>query len=379
MKTRERSGAKAGAYVAVFDALVRSGNKVGLKANDKGERVMFRLKSIKGGEEIPYSVRWNFTEPALKSIMGLLGVPWEVIKKSADEEGIETALLKFEKMAKAKALPVSTYVREDAGWGSAIKPFTEGPAVFTVRFAGIKTFDEEGNPAYKHIEEKRRSKRTGGTYEINENRFSVWLEILTGERKGGMLDYMMHYAIVQDADGDWVIDAETRRGAEFNNFLLLHKIPVGKLNPDKDFANPANGLPELQQMMLSKAMPFSVFYENGWVGKISKFEGEIVLPDSQPKQVDEGSEYKSTKIAKLFSAIDQTVRNLETNEEGKSAFTPDGKFTPVGKVWVKEYLLPFMKKREMPTNFKELDDAQVTLLMKKIAKLQETEAEADTE
>lgn len=357
MKVKERQGVKAGSYVGKFQGLVKPGNKVGLKKTSSGKsKLMFRIKA-KNGADIPYSITWGDEDYKIKPVFGALGVSYDSIKETEKSEGLEEALLKFERKAKEKDLEVSVYVRDDNGWGSGIKPF--GVNSYTVRFKRITTRDESGKARWVEVpSQDRRNPKTGGTYKTDPwNKFTVALEIVAGERKGAVLTYNLAYPIAKDEDDEWILDAETGRGQEFKNFLLLHRVAVDSLNPDRDFEDPTNGLPELEKRLLKRETFLTVSTNaDGWIDKIDRLPEGVVIQD---KEVDEGTDYASTLIPKLFSLIDKKVRQLH----GKSAWSENGKMTKVGFEWFKEEAVPFLRKRGIKPDFKTMQDDDVTSLI----------------
>lgn len=352
MKVKERQGVKAGSYVGRFSSLVKPGNKVGLKKSSNGKnKLMFRIKSK--DVEIPYSITWDDPAERVKPVFGALGVNYESIKDTEKSEGLEEALLKFERKAKEKAFDVSVYVREDNGWGSGLKPY--GVNSYTVRFKRVTTRDENNNARWVEVPSvERRNPRTNGVYKTEPwNKFTVALEIVAGERKGAVLTYNLEYPITKDEDDEWVLDAESGRGQEFKNFLLLHRIAVDSLNPDRDFEDPKNGLPEIEAKLLKRETFLTAAVNaEGWIDKLDRLPEGVVVKDVE---ADEGTAYESTKIPKLFSLIDKKVRL----EHGKSAWSENGKMTKTGLEWFKENALPYLKKKGIRPDFKTMDDDQV--------------------
>ncbi len=361
MKVKERAGAKKGSYVTVFKELIRPGNKVGLsipKGEDKLPRMMFRLEDIETKAiEIACSTAWDPTDFRFKNTMGCLGVPLGKITQLIEEgTSEEKVLLLIERLATKAACELSTYVREDGGWGS-IKPNT---GVFVAKFARISSRNDEDLPIYTYIAPQTKSSKKGGTYDtLPINRFAVQFEVIAGDRTGALITENFHYAIVKDEDNDeWTIDAESRDGNKFNNLLILHKIPVHKINPDKNFADPDNGLPELEKMMRKRDISLLIEVKDGWVADLKAVpEGMTVL--SSTGSVDD-SEYKSALIGKLFAKIDKLVRT----DVGKSAWLREGDLSPEGKDWVKDNVLPLMNNLGIPRSFKKLNDDQVRALNK---------------
>ena len=364
MKVKERAGAKKGSYVAVFKELIRPGNKVGLSVPKKGKdslpRMMFRLTDVETQtEEIPCSTVWDPTDWRFRHTMGTLGVPVDkVLQLIADGTSEEKILLLVERLATKAACELSAYVREDGGWGS-IRPNT---GVFIAKFARISTRNDEGLPIYTYIASQTKKTRKGGTFDSDPiNRFGAQFEVIAGDRQGACVNENFHYAIVKDEDDEWTVDAETRDGSKFNNLLVLHRVPVAKIDPDRNFADPENGLAEIEKMLLKRSTPLMIEVKDSWIIDMKAApEGMTVL--SSTGNVDD-SEYASTLIGKLFAKIDKLVRA----EAGKSAWLKEGDLSPTGKAWVKEHVVPLMTELDLPKSFKKLDDTQVRTLSKALS------------
>ena|SRR3990167_8360144 len=361
MKVRDREGAPKGGYDVVFKELVRPHNKVGLVGSGKegkAKRAMIRLATGDDKITIPYSFPWDVKHPYFGSTMGALGVD---PSKLGDLDNVEQALIKFEKLAQAKALACNVYVFEDGGFASSLKPL-EGK--FIAEFNRIGTRDDEGKgaPIHKHYVGDREY-RDGGKEHIDEEQYRVELKILTGSRRGALLSKTLTYNIVKDEDDEWEIDAESSvRHAEAKRWMILHKTPLEKLSADKHFEDPENGLPELEALWLKHKRPLQVTVKNGFVGKIeepAEGAGEVEDVGGPKMNADLGL------IGELYDRIDEKVKKVT----GKSAWLGDSvEFSKSGRLWVKKYLFPIMRRKELPLNFAKLNNEQVKSLLRALEK-----------
>lgn len=374
MKTREREGAKRGGYVAVFDELIRPGNKVGTRTSKTGvERLMFRLKPIDASEKpikgapIPYSVVWDLDDDRAASVFGALGVTVGRVKKALKQFGsIEKTLIWFEKEARAKAMPVGVYVREDAGFGSGIKP-TAKHSPYYARFLQVGTRDQETKLPKWYVKEPRTypGKKPGTTFTtFSGNMFNADFVVLAGPQKGARIRKEYFYAVVKDEEDEWMVDADSREGSEFKKLLTLHKINTDGIDPDRDFKDAENGIPELEKRLLKRAdstiLQITV-NEKGWATEVkappagTMIEGMAATP---VKAIDVGEsgtyEAKPESISKLFGMIDRRVKK----HFGKTAWTEEGKLSRAGTDWLTE--------NNLPVTFETLSDQQVDRYMVRI-------------
>jgi len=372
MKTKEREKAKPGSYQAVFDGFIRKGGALGLSVSKKPgspKRVLFRVKS-EDGVQIPCSFPWVSSHPAAESTLGAIGVPLAaILKYMANEKKAPAVLAAIEKKALQKKYDLSVWVRpEGTGWGSAIKPY-EG--TFVVEFAGVQTRDPDSKkPIHTRKTGKRQSKQ-GGTYDFDEDTFRVSLRVLSGPRKGASLGHRLEYAIKQDDDGEWYVDAESGRGAEFKSFLTAHRIATSKLDPDRDFKDPKNGLPEIEKLLLARKTPLQAVVEKGWVNSLGRLpEGTAEVSTASAEDFDQ-PEYKANNISELFEAIDSVSRK----KFGKTAWHENGELTAAGKRVKQSLLDPLMEKISVPTEFEELSQIQVKSVLKALQKVRSKKAQ----
>jgi len=358
MKTKEKH---FGAIEATFKELVRKGNKLGLIGKD-GDRLMFRMTGEGVEQEIPYSVVWKFKDVKFKAVCGALGVPIEKIKRVYDESGIEVALEKFEKIAKAKQCKTAVYMFND--FGSGMRPW-EGE--FDVVFSRFVNRDKNtGKPVWENKHETRKG-REGKDYEYDKNEFKIEYRVVGGDNENATFTRTEHYCIVKDEEDEWMFDG-AGQGAGFKTLLDLHSISTEKMEPDSDFEDPENGLPEIEQMLQKRnAKSLIVMRVTVSDGRIMKLEKSSGVPVTG--KVDEGEEYAAQNIAKLFARIDELCRDATK----KSAWDSTGKLSENGKMWAKDNLLPLMKKKDMPKSFKQLNDKQVAFLLKKLGDEDEDE------
>lgn len=359
MNVKEREGAKAGGYDVVFLELIRKGNKVGLsgKGEDgRPQRAMFRLTTDKG-VKVPYSFPWDPDHPVFKATLGVLGVP---VEKLGDLGEVEAALIKFEKLAKAKALPCNVFVYEDGGFGSGLKPL-EGK--YLMKFSRIASRDKETDrPIHVHYGPKVRQYKRGGQETIDEEQFKTEFVIVAGERKGALVKRTETYAILKDPETDeWYVDGESSpRHAAFRRLMKQHNVPIEKINPDKHFADPENGCPELEKLMLKGAKVMEGTIEKGFINKLD------VAADGVGETIDIGpEEYQAENIGELFDVIDQRVQKTFS----KSAWQGEtGQFTKAGRIWTKKHLIPLLQKKSFPTSLRKLTDEHVDRLVKILSK-----------
>lgn len=356
MKVRRRAGAPKGNYDVVFSGLMRRDNKVGLKTTQSGKlRLMFRLKPIDKNKEfeIPYGFVWDRSEPSYSSALGCLGVSASKLARIEDEQGIEAALLYFEDAAKKKSLTCSVNVKVDNDWGSFLKP--AGKNEYVVRVLRVSTRHSETKiPVWVSVPESSGVSRRGGKYKKKAWKKIGWsLVVTSGERTGALMLLNSAYPFVKDEHDNWEFDAESDPRSEVTyNLLVLHDIPVDRINPDADFDDPENGMPELEKRILKKAVDFKIITnEQGWIDAIDK----LSVPAVSSTEDEDEEEYASTRIADLFNAIDKAVRK----EDGESAWKRAGVLSKAGKAWAKETLLPYLERKDIPADFHKMTDKQV--------------------
>jgi len=359
MKTKERSSVKSGGYTVKFASLYRPQNTVGLKETKNGNKVAMFFLEAESGDKISYLMPWNLDEQKTRSVLGSLGVRADKLKSLST---VEEQLIAFEKTAKQKALAVSVYVREDGGLGSGLRPI-EGN--FILKFLRIASRADEGKGAacWEYIPSQTRKTKKGGTFETDpENVFKVDFVVAAGEQTGAIFTSNYRYSIVKDEKDDWVVDAESSRGSQFKQLMALHKVDTDSLDPDSDFEDPNNGLPELEKLMLKRGGPLQADVVKSWITKLSKVPDgvslEALVTDTVRVEDENGSEYAASTelVTRLFAALDRRVKKFE----GKSAWNENGELSDVGEEW--------MKKNKLPSNFTELTDKQVETY---IAKLKE--------
>lgn len=374
MKTKEREGAKKGGYRAVFAELIRPGNKIGTRTSKNGvERLMFRLQPVDDkeklikGPSIPYSVVWDTEDSRAAAVFGALGIPIGRVRKAMKQFGsVEKTLIWLEKEAKAKAMPVGVYVREDAGFGSGIKP-TAKNSPYPVRFAGIVTRDQETKlPKHYYKAPKTFPSKSGkGSFTtFSGNMFNVDFEVLAGPQKNARIRKEYFYAIVKDEEDEWIVDADSREGADFKKLLTFHKINTDTIDPDRDFKDPENGTPELEKRMLKRAettVMLLTINDKGWPTELKTLppgmtiEGVETVP---AKALDIGGDntYRADPelVTKLFAMIDRRVKK----HAGRTAWTEEGKLSKDGKSWLTE--------KGLPTSFEALSNVRVEKYIEKL-------------
>lgn len=366
MKTRQSNTAKAGGHVGVFKDLIRPDNKVGLRKTKAGDsRMMFRIQVGKGKDDVvPCSVVWDFDDPKFQAVAGALAVPADTVKKAYLKTGksVTKTLIWFEGMAKKKASKVSVYVREDGGFGSGLKPVIKESEDMYAVVAGFK-HDRDTNKATWVIKEEVSgiSKRTKKPYTIpGGKKFSVYFKVVSGPNRGSSFTKSdVLYAIVKDEDDEWIVDADGR-GREFKSLMTLHKIDTDSIDPDRDFSDPENGLPELEKKVLKRPSPLIITVnQGGWVTIFKAAPKGTVIEGVPNEPVDTSSkEYEADNglVAKMFSMIDRRVKK----DSGKSAWLDAGRLSLSGKSW--------LKGNKLPTKFESLTDGQVRkiiLMMKR--------------
>jgi hypothetical protein len=373
MKTKEREGAKKGGYLVTFKELIRPSNKVGLKETKTGsKRLMFRLQPvdtkgvpIKGAAPIPYSFEWDLDGAYAKSALGAIGVQASRVKqamKKADG-ALERVLIWLEKEAKTKAQPITTYVREDGGFATGLKPPANEEGYYA-QFVGVASRGEDKQTLHWYYSKPKPGKKPGTTWGEG-NFFKADFRVLSGPYKDAQIRIELPYAIVKDEDDEWMVDADSGDGAKFKRLLTLHKISTDNMDPDRDFQDVENGLPELNAKLLKRAdsTPLIIILkEGGWLKDIKGMPAGTVIEGMPTTGVEVGSangdEYKadSEKLAKLFSMIDRRVRKSEK----KSAWLDNGKLSTSGREWLAE--------AHLPHKFEVLTDKQVDVY---IARLKE--------
>jgi hypothetical protein len=367
MRVTERKGAKKGAYNARYTKLIRPGNKVGLKETSAGKRLMFTLVDDRG-LEVPASLPWEPKNERAVSVMAALGVSAERVFKRERVKGLEAAILLFDKLAKEANVEVNAYVAEDGGFASGLRPL-EGK--FLLQFAGVvPTYEGEGEKRVAKLKWKYiPGQPAGGNRKWAsdpENRFSAGFVVVAGKHKGLFLSKMYHYAIVKDEDDEWVLDGESKRGAQFKQLLTWHKVPHSKLDPDKHFKDPSNGLPELDKMMKKHPVLLQGTVSKGWLNEI-ELPADGLVPDglAAPMKAvnigeDEDEKPSTSKvIGKLMGMIERRVRA----DTDKGAWLPDGRIGKTGRLWVEENLGAMLKKRGIDLRLAEIDDEEAEWLI----------------
>jgi len=356
MKVREREGAKAGGYDVIFKELIRKQNKVGLSAPKDGKpgRAMFRLTTSDEKVTVPYSFPWDPEHPYFGGTLGALGVN---PAKLGDLSQVEQALIKFEKIAKAKALPCNVYVREDGGFGASLKPL-EGK--FIVEFTRIASRDQETDaPIHKRYTKDRFYKKSGTTEHIDEEQYQVEMRIITGSRKGALLRKTLTYNIVKNDADEWEIDGEsTARHAEASRWMTLHKTPKEKIDPDKHFEDSENGLPELEVLWLKHKRPLEVTVSGGFANAVK--EPPDISTDDESEDVGDQFAADPELVGTLYDKIDKKVKAAY----GHSAWLGDSdRFSKYGQAWMKKYVLPIMRRKNMFLDIHKLTDDQIKTLL----------------
>lgn len=351
MKTK--AGTEAGWYVGQFKELIRPGNKVGLSKTKAGvNRLMFRIDA-KGKATIPYSVVWDFADERFESALGAIGVSLNVLKKAYIKSGksINKTLIWLEGTAKKKAAQVTVGVMEDGGFGSSLRPWTKEEEDHYAVVTGFDHDYESKKATWKEKPDKSGvSRKNGKPYKIPGGKFfNVRFKIASGPFKGAVLKKDIWYAVVKDEDDEWMVDAETR-GAEFKRLMTIHKVNTDSIEPDRDFEDPENGLPELEKKLLKRPALVVITIHEGWVRgfkaapKGTSIEG---MPNEPINVATNNYTANEALVAKLFSMVDRRVKK----KTGKPAWRDAGQLSLSGKEWLKE--------NGLPVRFESLSDDQV--------------------
>ena len=363
MKTRGREGAKAGGYLGKFKELIRPKNKVDLlEGKDGKKRVMFRIKATPTGKgtdgakpvDIPLSTQWDLDAPGFRALFGAIGVPADKIKKVLERTGsITKTLIWIEKEAIEAAHEVTCYVGEDGGFGSKLAPAN---GEFEVQYAGISSKAEDGTLHWYERDEKSGDRADGkGKWKIEAGKaFRVGWEVVSGVHRGARYSDEYYYTILKDDEDEWEFEYDSREGQKLKQLMTLHKIDMTSIDPDRDFKDAENGLPELDKKLMKKRRTLKLKVGGGWPKGLKKADG---TDDDEKEPVEtKAKEYRADeeKIGKLFAMIDRRVK-LKT---GKSAWDSDGELSKSGRKWLEEH--------ELVTNFPKLIDEQVDKYIKRL-------------
>ncbi len=350
MKVKEGNRTVAGEYIGTYGGLIKVNNVIGLrKGKDDKKRLMFRIKSDPDQAtgkraQVPCSFVWEFDDPRTTAALGALGVDAAKLKQISEKSGVEKAITYFDEQAEEKGFRVTTYVREDGGFGGALRPY-EGKE-FRWRFVRWSNRDRETNkPIYEEIPSKKAEGRDGKPY-VRAAYKRVWAEFVSveGPRKGAVQKRMLAYPVVEGEDGEWELDGESSPMAgEFLSLLTAHDIPIKSLDPDKHFKDPKNGLPELEKLMLKKADSVVLEGEvkNGWLGRVKLPKlGDKAKSDDSPVDIGEDSAVDPELLSKFNTMLEKRVRKALA----KSAWNGEGKLSNAGQEWVDEKLKPLTEK-----------------------------------
>lgn len=368
MKVLKRSGASAGEYHAVYHQLIKPGNKVGLATTKGGKRLMFQLISAdsddKGGKptEIAASVLWDPNDERAVSTLGALGVPADNLFKVARVKGDDTAIMWFDKQAREAAeygIQVNAYVRENGGFASGLRPID---GKFEVEFLRIKTRKDgdperqgSGTPYWEFIPSKKVT-RDGKKWDSDPmNRFWAQFIVVSGKRKGAVIDKMMHYPMVRDEEDEWVFDG-TGKGSELYDLLMLNNVDPDKFRPDKHFADPANGLPEIEKLLLKRKHPMGLEVKGGWANKLTPPKGAGAIDTGNA--VDVGSDDDDLR-ARLVAMVEKRVRA----EYDKPAWLSSGAISKSGLAWMKKKLPKTLAKLDIDPHLTKLTAKQSEALI----------------
>lgn len=367
MKVLKRSGAKSGEYHALYHQLIKPGNKVGLASTKGGKRLMFQLMSVDGGEnkpsEIAASILWKAGDERTTSTLGALGVSADHLFKVAKIKGDEAAIIWFDKQAKEAAeygIQVNAYVREDGGFASGLRPID---GKFEVEFLRVKTRKDadpekgrQGTAYWEYVPSKKVT-RGSKTWDSDPmNRFWVQWLVVSGKRKGAIIEKMYHYAIVKDEEDDWVLDGESGRGAEFSDLLVLHNIDPDKLDPDHHFAEVSNGLPEIEKILIKRRRPLGLEVKDGWANKLTPPKGSAAIDTSAGVNV--GSDEDDLR-ARMVAMIEKRVRA----EYDKPAWLSSGAISKSGLAWVKAKLPKTLARLEVDPHLVKVSQEDMETLI----------------
>lgn len=357
IKTKTYKEVPKGNYVVKFLGLIRPGNKVALRTGkDDKVRMQFKFVSTdKDKHEIPYSVEWK--KDKLRDLCGCLGVPFIKIKTLMENGETEKALLRFEKYAQEAEIEMSLNVGEVGGWGRYLH-INEGS--FIAEFAGFGT-DQDGLPKITHIDNPEAKSNRGGTYHQKVDRCTGKFAVMSGKHKGAILrNPFMSYAIRKE-DDEWKVVNDTKADAEFVKLCAMHKVPLVRMDPDTDFKDPDNGLPEIEEQAMKHKVPVWVEVSGGIARSVKKPPEGMTSADldNSPTIVDDGE--ASGHLDVLYRLIEKRVQK----ETGKDAFTEDGDYTVAGKKWAQTHVVP-LQKRYGYGSLSKCSDVQVDKLVRSL-------------
>jgi len=351
MKTRgSAGGVPAGGYVGVFKELIRPGNKLGLKESRDGkERLMFRIAGKRNNEgkalDVPLSFVWDLKDDRAIATLGALGVSATRVEKILDKTGSVTkTLVWLEKQASDLEMPVTCFVVEDGGFGAGLHPY-EG--TFKAVCNGVVSWDDDGKIHWYDKKERpytdkkgKERKWPGGPH------FKVGWTVISGPNKGARFKHEFIYPIVKDDEDEWVVDIDVWGGAAFKKLMTMHKIDTDSLDPDRDFKDPENGLPEIHKRLIKHKRVVKLTVAGGWVKEFKEEKGEEI---EETVEVAEEKDFKASDklVSALFSMIDKRVKKATR----KSAWNGDGELSEEGSEW--------LLKRKLPRNFQRMDNGNV--------------------
>lgn len=319
MKVKENKGAPDGNYEGTFSHFIKTSKGGYIHKTQNSVTVRYIIKTV-DGIELPGSFPWgDLDDYRTKVVLGSLGVPLRALVPLVKKLGTNQFFAQLEKKLKREKKIVSCWIpKNSTGWIATIKPLG---GVFTCKFVTISSRDENTNLPIHTYKEFDRIGRQGNRYIQKEDSFNVVLEVISGEHEGAAFTLKLDYRIVKE-NGVWVYDKSGGKGKLFDDFFTYHGIDIEKIEPEKDFDDSENGLPELETMLQSSDSLLNVEVKNGWIEKISKSPNSVKITfdmldedkDKKPK-ISKRKARVVTKTSNNTHAIAQSVLKTVFSKE----------------------------------------------------------------
>lgn len=298
------------------------------------------------------------------------------------------ALMAVERLAKEGTRDLHLYVNED-GW---IQSCTMPDGRY---FARLRRFirGKDGKP--------RILRSTGGE---EDSLYGTWpvirmighLHIVTGEWQNLFPFFMVDYALEWDEEAQEVILPTRRRPARnMETFCEAFGVSFGELGR---LADPENGIPEIEAVMLKLNRIVTVTYENGFLDASGTVEAPkdfaVLLAGQEPRPQATGAapaaalpvdvippptapperEEENLGLDTLYAVVAlhgrrkyEKVMFTVPDEDGKGG----GKLTAAGVAYCKETVLPLCQQHGIPTDFELMDTDQIILILEGMGQINE--------
>lgn len=273
------------------------------------------------------------------------------------------ALLAVEKLAKEEGTRDLYVVVSTTERGSWINSVTLPDDTF---FALFDTFikEDDGSPKIKVIPKNH---PMWGPYTLRK--CFGFIKIIRGMWSGLHPFFMLDYALDWDEESqDFILATGQQSGRNMEAFCEGFGVEFDKLPRP---ANPHNGLPEIEAVILKKKKVAVVTYTNSFFDAArtqpapKDFEvlaaGEVTTPEVIAPPKPEPEE-KSVYVRYLYDAIQiETLKMFE-----KKAFDEGGNLTEAGRAYAKEKIKPLCESNQIPRNFEQMSDDHIIIVLEGI-------------